>query len=108
MPSFDRHQPIGRLPSLPPAPLFPARHVQSHVSLSPPQEHIAGVGVLAADAGHHTAAYEPVSQQDRSPQKGRSPGDLSRPGVFQHQAKNINTPIALYDRTDWFHPIDQE
>jgi hypothetical protein len=69
MPPFDRHQPIGRLPSLLPAPLFPARHVQSHVSLSPPQEHIAGVGVLAADAGHHTAAYEPVSQQDRSPQK---------------------------------------
>lgn len=70
MAPFDRHQSIGRLPSLLPAPLSPTRHVQSHVSLSPPQERIAGVGVLAADAGHHTAAYEPVSQQDRSPQKG--------------------------------------
>ena len=37
MPPFDRHQPIGRLPSLLPTSLFPARHVQSHVSLSPPR-----------------------------------------------------------------------
>ena len=43
-----------------------------------------------------------------APKKGRCGRAFSRPGIHQHQQEGLYTPITWYDRTDWYHPIDQE
>jgi hypothetical protein len=86
--------------SAPAAPIVP--------SFTPPlRQHTLAVGVLLLMLVI-TPRPRRGSAGKIAPPKGRSTDDLSRPGVSQHQPKGINTPITLYDRTDWYHPIDQE
>jgi hypothetical protein len=63
---------------------------------------------FAADADGHTAAFEPVCLPCRFPQNGRSLVRLLSAFDTSASAERYKYPIILYDRTDWFNPIDQE